>query len=308
MSKTKDIAFVSGSDARYFPMLIEWIHSIRSFSQGKDAAICVMDTGLTEAQRNILKDHAIHVTTPDWPCHIPDIKIRGREYLKSCVCRPFINKIFPGYDYYFWMDPDTWVQNWRGVDLFLQGAARGKIALTAQSDRAYPKGMRVKFLGHWPFKARSFYYSNAKKAFGIKTAQELFPYHQLLAGAFCLHKDAPHWDIWQDLLIEAVTSRYGKAFTAEQLTLGMMVYLEGCPAEILPAWTHWTCEHKLKWDPKNGKWVEPFLPHEEISILHLSGYDDMRVDRSVRTDFLTVDDKEISLSYRYAGYDGERAA
>jgi len=266
-----------------------------------------MDTGLTKAQLGYLSNENVRVVKPDWPCDISSRKIRGREFLKSCVCRPFINKIFPGYDMYFWMDPDTWVQNPRGVDLFVEGAMRGKIALTAQSDRADPKGMRVKFWGPFVHKARSFYYSNAKKAFGLKTAQELFPYHQLLAGAFCLHKDAPHWGIWQDLLIEAVQSPRGKAFTAEQLTLGIMVYLEGCPAEILPAWTHWTCEHKLKWDDKKHKWAEPYLPHEEIGILHLSGFDKMRVDRSERTGFLTIDDKEIERSYRYEDFDGEKA-
>ena len=86
------------------------------------------------------------IKNPDWPCPLPPDKIAGKEFLKACVCRPFLPQIFPGYDIYFWMDADTWIQNWAGPDLFLQGAARKKIALTSQADRAYPRAVRVKWL------------------------------------------------------------------------------------------------------------------------------------------------------------------
>ena len=78
-------------------------------------------------------------------------------------------------------------------------------------------------------------------------------------------------------------------FTAEQLTLGMMIHLEGLPIEILPAYLHWLCEFKPLWNPQKQVFVEPFLPHETIGILHLSGFDQMRVDRSDTTDFQTTD-------------------
>jgi hypothetical protein len=300
------IAFVTGADSNYFPMLMEWIHSIRRFEQADNIAICVLDTGLTDPQRKILLEKVDRIEQPDWPCEIPARKIRGREFLKSCVCRPFINKIFDGYDIYFWLDSDTWIQDWDGPQYFIDGAHKGHMSVTTSADRAYSKAMRVKFFAGIPYKARSFYFTNAKRAFGIKTAVQLFPHHQIFAGAFCLHKDAPHWDVWQGLIVKALQSPFGKAFTAEQLTLGMMIYLKGLPAEILPAWTHWVCEYKPLWDEKNQQFVEPSLPHEPISILHLSGYDKMRVDRSDKTSFKTMTGQEISMSYRYPYFDGEK--
>ncbi len=303
MNYKDKITFVSGSDHNYFPMLLEWIHSIRSFPQSRGMDICILDAGLKPEQVEQLRPLVAKIHKPDWPCPIPDSKIRGREYLKSCVCRPFINEYFPGYDVYFWMDADTWVQNWSSIDLFLQGADRRKITLTAQVDRSYPRQLRVKWLGRWPWKVRGFYFSNAVKAFGFQKAKELLPYYVLLAGAFALHAEAPHWKRWQELVRQAVAK--GKVFTAEQLTLGILCYLEGFSCEVLPAWCHWLCQFKPLWNEETGKFVEPFLPHHELGILHLSGYDEMRLDRSLTTDFQTPEGKTVSLSYRYPAFDGE---
>ncbi len=162
--------------------------------------------------------------------------------------------------------------------------------------------------GHVPsyilIKARSFYFSNARRAFGIKVAKEIFPYHVILAGAFCMNKNAPHWNKWQELILQAL--KRGKVFTAEQLTLGMMVHLHKFPAEILPAYMHWLCEFKPLWDAQNNKWVEPYLPHEELGILHLSGFDEMRVNRAEITDYKTLDGKTVMMNYRYQGFNGEK--
>ena len=297
------VIFVSSSDHNYFPMLLEWVHCLRSFDEFKDMDIGIMNAGMTPEQLDILRPLVTTLIEAEWPCKIPAYKIRGREYLKACVSRPWIPKYFPGYDYYFWMDCDTWLQNTEGVKLFLEGASRNKIALTGQVDRAYPRQIRVKWLGRWPWKVRGFYFSNALRAFGFKTAKELLPYHVLLAGAFCLKADAPHWKHWQNLVKKAVVK--GKLFTAEQTSLGIMCYLDGYDFEILPGWTHWLCEFKPIWNKQKGKFVEPYLPHNEISILHLSGFDEMRLDRSITTDFKTMDGDTIQLSYRYPDFDGE---
>ncbi len=300
---TEKITFVSSADSRYYPMLREWVDSIRRFPESKDIDICILDVGMREEELAILKPLVTEIKKAEWPKKIPAHRIKGREFIKACVNRPFLKNYFPGYDLYFWMDADTWVQNWEGVHWFLEGGRTKKMALTSQADRSYPKGMRVKWLGDWPWKVRGFYFTNSKKAFGRDMARKMFPYHVLLAGAFCLHKDAPHWDHWQKRILEALEK--GKPFTAEQLTLGIMIHHDGLPVEILPAWMHWLCEFKPLWDEKNQCWVEPFLPHNKLGILHMSGFDEMRVDRSVTTDYKTLDGKDIQMSYRYPLYNGE---
>lgn len=199
MTKKRKTAFISSSDSNYFPLLLEWVHSLRAHPQSKGMDICIMNAGMSAEQLDKLRPHVTKIVEAEWPCKIAAHKIRGREYLKACVARPWIPEYFPEYDTYFWMDADTWVQNWDAVELFLEGASRKKICLTGQVDRAYPRQIRLKWLWRWPWKVRGFYFSNARKAFGFKTARELLPYHVLLAGAFCLDKDAPHWVRWQAL-------------------------------------------------------------------------------------------------------------
>ena len=116
--------------------------------------------------------------------------------------------------------------------------------------------------------------------------------------------DIPHWKRWQDLLIKALDK--GKVFTAEQLTLGMMVYLEHMSVELLPAYCNWLCEHKLLWHEGRQIFVEPYIPHEPIGVVHLSGLNEMRVNRSVTTDFETTDGRTIDYTYRYPYFDGEK--
>ncbi|MEZ5813532.1 MAG: hypothetical protein R3E13_02220 [Alphaproteobacteria bacterium] len=300
MNKT---AFISGCDSNYFPLLLEWLHSLRRFPQSENMDICILDAGLTPAQIERLKPHVQTIVNPDWPVELPKHKIKG-EYLKACVCRPFLPQIFPRYETYIWMDADTWIQNWKPVEMFIQGAEKGKITLTGQVDRNYPKGgARIKWLGQYPWKVRGFYFSNALKAFNFKTAKNLLPYHVLLAGMFALRADAPHWNRWQELVKTTMTK--GKVFTAEQLSLGKMCYQEGFEFEILPAYAHWLCEFKPLWDKDKQMFVEPTLPHEEIGVLHISGFDEMRLDRKVTTGFKTTGGETIEYTYRYPFFDGE---
>lgn len=303
-SNNNKTTFVSSADSNYFPLLLEWVHSIRRFDQSKGMDICILNAGLKPEECERLKQQGCIVKDAEWPCDLPAYKIRGREYLKSCICRPFIPEYFPDYDTYFWMDADTWVQKWDAVETFIKGAQKGSITLTAQSDRAYPRQIRIKWLGRIPLKLRGFYVSNAKKSFGFNISKKLYAEHVLLAGAFALRKDAPHWKRWQELLLQALKN--GKIFTAEQLSLGVLCYLENYPREILPGYMHWLCEFKPHWNSQKKLFIEPSLPHEEIGILHISGWDEMRLNRNVKTEFKTLDGGIETMSYRYPHFDGEK--
>ena len=302
------VCFVSGGDSKYFPMLLEWVHSIRFFPQSAAMDIAIIDAGLTPEQIKILENGmANKVVSPDWPGDLAHKRnLDGQDSLKACVSRPFIPQLFPGYDIYIWMDADTWVQSWFAVEWLIQGAEKNAIAICAQIDRAYSKkDMRLDWLGPFPWRPRSFYYSNGRKAFSGKLARQLFPFKTVNAGVFALKGTAPHWIRWQELIIKAL--RKGKIFTAEQLTLGIMIHLEKCKAEFLPAVCNWLCSTKPVWDSTQKIFVEPYIPHHPVGILHLSGIDAMRLDRTITSEFSTINgDKEtVSLSYRYPRFDGK---
>ena len=50
----KKNVIVSLADSNYFELLNELVDSIKSFEQSKDIAICILDAGLSEEQKNIL--------------------------------------------------------------------------------------------------------------------------------------------------------------------------------------------------------------------------------------------------------------
>lgn len=307
MEKTAErIALVSGTDANYYPLLREWVHSVRRCAESAAMDICVIDGGMTEAQLAELRPLVTTIIAPEWPS--PEIarKAAGKLYLKSCVCRPFIPRIFPGYDAYMWMDSDTWVQDWRGVALFLQAVREHpeRLAITNGSDRAYSRQVRVKWLWRWPRRVANFYFSNARKPFGFKVAKKMLAVHVLSACCFAMAAEAPHWVRWQARMIEAATR--GKVFTAEQLSLGHLVYREGFAVELLPAYALWQCEYKPLWSVARGVFVEPYVPRETIGILHLSGVDAMREDRGLADVFRTDEGGCVEMNLRYPGYDAGR--
>ena len=50
----KKNVIVSLADSNYFELLNELVDSIKSFEKSKDTAICILDAGLSEQQRDIL--------------------------------------------------------------------------------------------------------------------------------------------------------------------------------------------------------------------------------------------------------------
>ena len=50
----KKNVIVSLADANYFPLLDELINSIKKFKESEDVAICVLDAGLTQDQKDLL--------------------------------------------------------------------------------------------------------------------------------------------------------------------------------------------------------------------------------------------------------------
>ena len=62
----KHNTIVSLADANYFDLLNELIDSIKSFKESENIAICVLDAGLTENQKNLLKNKVDEIKKAEW--------------------------------------------------------------------------------------------------------------------------------------------------------------------------------------------------------------------------------------------------
>ena len=50
----KKNVIVSLADSNYYPLLNELVDSIKKFEKSRDVAICILDAGLSEQQKDIL--------------------------------------------------------------------------------------------------------------------------------------------------------------------------------------------------------------------------------------------------------------
>ena len=85
----------------------------------------------------------------------------------------------------------------------------------------------------------------------------------------------------------------------------MSVYIDEVDTEFLPLNCNWIASNLLpKFDESTKRFVEPYLPNYKIGIMHLAagiwkGDKDMRLDKNVRVEIMTLENKSISKSLRY---------
>ena len=73
----KKNVIVSLADANYFPLLDELVDSIKSFKQSEDVAICILDAGLKQDQRDSLSKKVDEIKNAEWDIEVPGYKVKG---------------------------------------------------------------------------------------------------------------------------------------------------------------------------------------------------------------------------------------
>ena len=94
----KKNVIVSLADENYFLLLEELISSIKRFKESENIAICILDAGLTQEQKDKLSKKVDEIKSAEWDIEVPDFKVKGKEWLKSQVSRAFLPKYFPSYE------------------------------------------------------------------------------------------------------------------------------------------------------------------------------------------------------------------
>jgi hypothetical protein len=280
------LLIVSGADSAYFELLRDLVLSVHE--QCREVPIGILDVGLDAAQRQWLAERVTHLVRPGW-----DIDFPGRaniaEVRKAQFARPFLPRHFPGYDTYLWIDADAWVQDGRIVEVYVAAARSGKLAIVPEIDRAYKRHYkRPKLFG------LTLAWKNYREAFGWRVADRLGRNPMVNCGVFALRGDAPHWQVWGQI-IEQVAQRT-RFFFVEQTALNYAIFAQHLPVDFLPAYCNWMPGDAAPgFDAERGLFVEPYSPHEVIGIMHLAGpVQKTHVFRLQRLDGGTID---TSLRY-----------
>ena len=300
----KKNVIVSLADSNYFELLNELVDSIKSFEQSKDTAICILDAGLSEQQRNVLSKKVDEIKSAEWDIDVPAFKVKGREWLKSQVSRAFLPKYFPNYEKYLWIDCDAWVNDWNSVELYFKACENGKLGITQTLGPGYKIMSKVNWLFGKIAIIKSQNFKHAMKSkIGINQARKLAFAPHINIGVFSLEKNSPGWISWQKNLEQALKN--GNIFGSEGLAINMSVYIDELETEFLPLNCNWIASNLLpKFDEKKNTFVEPYLPNYEIGIMHLAagiwdGDKDMRLDKKVRIKIESVQKKILSKSLRF---------
>ena len=301
----KHNTIVSLADANYFDLLNELIDSIKSFKESENIAICVLDAGLTENQKNLLKNKVDEIKKAEWDISVPSHKVKNKEWLKSQVSRAFLPRYFPNYEKYLWIDCDAWVQDWSSVDLYFKACENGKLGITQTMGPGYKIMSKV----NWLFgkiaiiKSQNFKHAISSKI-GIEKARKLAFAPHVNIGVFSLEKDSSCWNNWQNNLNKTLSA--GSIFGSEGLAINMSIYIDEVETEFLPLNCNWIASNLLpKFDENLKIFVEPYLPNYKIGIMHLAAgiwkdKKDMRMDRNIQIEIKTLKNKKVLKSLRYS--------
>ena len=297
-------AIVTLADSNYFELLQELIESIKAHEQSKTVSICVLDAGLTAEQSTILKQKVHSIKKAEWDIEVPGYKVAGKEWLKSQVSRAFLPKYFPEFNKYLWIDCDAWVSDWSTVEMYFEACKNGKLGITQSVGQGYRVLSKVNWLFGKLALIKSQNYKHAKKSgFSESTARKIAFAPHINIGVFSLEKNSSCWKVWQDLLKKALSS--GKVFGSEGLAINIAVYDSNVNVEFLPLYCNWIASNVLpKYDQDNDTFVEPYLPHNKIGIMHLAagiwvGKNDMRLNKNIKIKIKTLQGKDIDKSLRY---------
>ena len=300
----KKNVIVSLADANYFELLNELVNSIKQFDESKNIAICILDAGLTNDQKNILSKKVDEIKTAEWDIEVPTKKIKGKEWLKSQVSRAFLPKYFPDYEKYLWIDCDAWVNNWESVQLYFKACENGKLGITQTLGPGYKIMSKVNWLFGKVAIIKSQNFKHAiKSKIGLNKARKLAFAPHINIGVFSLEKDSPGWESWQTNLQQTLKS--GNIFGSEGLAINMSVYIDDLETEFLPLNCNWIASNLLpKFDEKENTFVEPYLPNYKIGIMHLAagiwdGDRDMRLDKGVKINIISKQKNLLSKSLRF---------
>jgi len=300
----KKNVIVSLADANYFPLLDELVDSIKRFKQSEDVAICILDAGLKQDQRDSLSKKVDEIKNAEWDIEVPGYKVKGKEWLKSQVSRAFLPRYFPNYEKYLWIDCDAWVNDWSCVELYFKACEDGKLGITQTIGPGYKITSKV----NWLFgklaliKSQNFKHA-VKSKISYADARKLAFAPHINIGVFSLEKDSKGWSTWQNNLEK--TLKAGNIFGSEGLAINMSVYIDDLETEFLPLNCNWITSNLLpKYDQKQSTFVEPYLPNYKIGIMHLAAGiwkdgKDMRVDKTIKIELDTLDKNKILKSLRY---------
>lgn len=273
----KNVLIVTMCDAGYYSLVRDLIASIRGFYTNLEVNIGVIDTGMTTDQVNTLRDEEIRIARACWNFPwTPRVGIR-RKFL-SMLSRPFIPSYFPDYDFFVYLDGDTWVQDQNAIIDLLRMAQGSDVALIPEIHASF---IHLYSDSHPLRKIHSHAYQDVYKEYGDAKFSAV-----LNSGVFAAKRESRIWHVWQNHLGEAMERRisdmvregiplldesHPSMHLIEQNALNAAFRANAINIAPLSPIYNWICTLAMpKLDTSNGFLVEPIPPYTPLKVIHLT--------------------------------------
>ena len=183
-------------------------------------------------------------------------------------------------------------------EYYLKGVNEKGFAICPQIDRSSPRLLNIKWLLNFPYKINSINYKNISKSISKEMGKKYAGHYTLNAGCFGYSKNYDGLSVIHKNLKEA--SKKGRIFGTDQVALALSAFEDKLDFEFLPSYCNWICEHSMpKFCESREVFVEPYVPHHNIALIHLAGLDNDRQNRDVLHEIVTLSGNKIKKSLRY---------
>ena len=261
-------SIVSAADAKYFPLLKGLVLSIIEQRSDQELEIAALDVGLSVEQIQELQSLGVVVRNAEWDFDFPSRPTTPSWY-RAMTARCCLPKYFPEFDILIWIDADAWLQDSRAIQLLIWGAFDGSLAIVPEFDRAYKHRIAAFASGDNENDLRESAYGQCVRSFGPEIGRDVGKRHVYNSGVFALRRDSPSWQKWAHWMQIALNN--GSLSLTDQNALNAAIYKSGIPVISLPAWCNWLCNlGGTAYNLVDECFVSPELPHERISILHVT--------------------------------------
>ncbi|MBC8107857.1 MAG: methyltransferase domain-containing protein [Anaerolineae bacterium] len=254
-------AIVVACDSHYFPLARNLIESIHEHRPDESIDIQLLDVGLSAEQREQLRQGNVTVIEPSWDIDFP-ARAGAPIWYRAFTARPFLPRYLPDRQLLIWLDADTWLQDWRAVALLIRGASDGALAIVPELHRSFTHLYQP--VNDIRLSVRKSY----ANAFGEELARQMTWKPVLNTGVFALRTDSPLWELWARVMSDGLTRSTDRLLA--QCALNVAVATSASAVHPLPQWANWPCHLATPaLNRTSGLLIEPELPYEPLSIVHL---------------------------------------
>jgi len=265
-------AIISGCDNKYFEQLLNLYNSLIGNNCLDNADFCFVNISVSDENLKKISSKTTKIVEPKWDFKL---KFKTEDWKKILTIRPFLKNYFPGYEYYIWLDADTWTQGNKFISEFTSVGECGKMSIIPELDINY-EVLRQKYsfkkIFYNFYKAKGWSYKNYKKYFDKKTDINLFQKPILNAGVYSIPKNSNIWNLWAKeygRIVESSSNDY--CLNMDQASLNKVIYNNLDLTNFFGSEYNYLAKNSMPlFHEDNNYFCMKDYPYKKIEILHLT--------------------------------------